>query len=126
MSLNNTRMKAMVDTELALSTHHNYVAFSTNGSSENTYCPRLAVTWSTPTEADPYEPSNTALLTLSPTHPSGTLTPTHWATAAAGTNGVADLDTIWIPVTDPDPIITVGSSATIAIGALKPLSADRV
>lgn len=126
MALTNARMKAMVDAELANASFHNFIAYSTNGTSENANCPRQAATWSTPAAADPYEPANTADITCSPTHSTSTLTITHWATAAGGTNGTADLNTIWMPVTDPDPIVTVGGSFTAAAGALKPVKADRI
>lgn len=125
MALTNARVKAMVDTELALPAH-DFIAYSTNGTSESADCPRRPVTFSTPTAADPYEPSNTTDVTCSPTHTTGTQTITHWATAASGTNGAADLGTIWIPVTDPDPIVTVGGSFTAAAGSLRPVRADRI
>lgn len=126
MALTNARMKAMVDTELALSAH-SYIAFSENGTTETTKVARLAVSelggWTTPTAADPYEPANTSAGQTDVASGDGTMT--HWATCASGTEGTADLGTIWIPISGTDPAFVTGGRLSIAAGALKPCVLDR-
>lgn len=126
MGASDARMKVMIDTELALITH---IGYSTNGSSEHTLAElaRTAVStlggWTTPTAANPYEPSNASAGDSAAYSGASNITITHYAGFSASAAGTQH--TIWIPITDPDPVLVTGGKLSHAANALKPLRGTR-
>lgn len=122
MGASNDRLKVMIDTELANITH---IGYSTDGATECSIMARTAVSslggWTTPTAANPYEPSNASAGESAAATGGGTIT--HYAGFSAATAGTRH--TVWIPVTDPDPVLVTGGKLSIAANALKPLKGTR-
>lgn len=122
MALTNARMKAVIDAELATGTH---IGYSTNGTSETSILARTAVStlggWTTPSAANPYEPSNASAGESAEATGGGTIT--HFAVFTASTGGTQLTE--WIPVTDPDPVLVTGGKLSIAANALKPVKGTR-
>jgi hypothetical protein len=124
MALTNARMKAVIDAELANMTH---IGYSTNGTSEHTLSElaRTAVPggWTTPSAANPYEPSNASAGESAAYSGASQITITHYACFSAATAGTQHTE--WIPITDPDPVLVTGGKLTIAANALKPVKMTR-
>lgn len=100
----------------------NYVAWSTNGSSETSALARLAVGstgWAAATNATPSVKANSLALTSAPATSAATITHSAVFTASSGGTQVTD----WTPITDgasPTPrALSIGDRLTVAVGALR-------
>lgn len=96
-------------------TSGDYIAYSTNGTSEWAGLARTAIgSWSAPTAATPSAVSNTAALTSAAATAAGTVT--HFAVVSAASGGTQRTD--WTTFSQ-SKTLAVGDRATHAVGAIQ-------
>lgn len=96
--------QSTLDTLFPTSGATDYIAYSTNGTSETGILARTAVGatgWAAATAATPSVKSNNTLLTTAPASGSGTIT--HWAIYSASSGGTQRVD--WTPLTTPRAVV---------------------
>lgn len=110
--ITNAEAKTTLDARF---TTGDYVAYSTNGTSEaTTVMDRTAITWGTATTADPAVKSNSAAMTSAAAKGSGTIT--HFAVFSAATAGTQRTD--WTALASSKTVAD-GDTLTWAAGALQ-------
>ena len=115
--LTTTESQATLDARFPTSGATDYVAYSTNGSSEFAGLARTAVGatgWAAATAADPSVKANGSALTTATASSAGTVT--HFAVFTASSGGTQRTD--WTALT-ASKTLAIGDSATWAVGALK-------
>lgn len=115
--LSTTEAQATLDARFPTTGATDYVAYSTNATSEFSGLARTAVGatgWAAATAADPSVKSNAAALTTATATVAGTVT--HFAIFSASTGGTQRTD--WTALTT-SKAFAIGDSASWAIGALK-------
>lgn len=113
----NAESVATLDARFPTTGATDYVAWSTDGSTETGILARTAVGatgWASATNADPSVKANGAALTTAASTGGGTVT--HYAIYTASTGGTQRTD--WTALDTPRAILT-GDQLSIAIGALK-------
>ena len=100
----------------AAATNVTHVAWSENGSTEaHAKIARTAVTLKSATVANPSVVANNGALTSAGAASGGTAS--HWAFAASGVGGTADLQTTWVALTNSQ-VFSTGGKLTVADGEL--------
>lgn len=115
--LTNAESQATLDLRFPVTGGTDYVAYSSNGTSETAVLARTAVGatgWAAATNADPSVKANANALTTATA--TGAATITHAAVYSASTGGTQR--TVWKALTSPRTVDT-GDTLTIAVGALR-------
>jgi hypothetical protein len=120
--LTTTESQATLDARFPTTGATDYIAYSTNGTSETAIMARTAIGatgWSAATAADPSVKANANALTSAAASGSGTLS--HWCIYSASTGGTQRTDwtvfgTTGSPVTKA---VTSGDTVSHAIGVIK-------
>lgn len=115
--LTNAESVATLDARFPTSGGTDYIAYSTNGTSEFAGMARTSIGatgWAAATNADPSVKANNAALTSAAASSGGTVT--HFAIFSASTGGTQRTD--WTPLSSSRTVST-GDTLTWAIGALQ-------
>lgn len=116
MAISQTTRQAMLDGQFPTTGGGDYIAYSTNGTSEASVFTRTAVGatgWAAATAASPSVKANASSLTTAAAASGGTVT--HFAVFSASTSGTQKTD--WQALTSSRTVVT-GDVLTWAAGAL--------
>jgi len=116
MPLTQARRQALLNQEFPISGATDYIAYSTNGTSETSAVARTAIGatgWASATAANPSTKSNNASLTSAPATAIAALT--HFAVFGAASGGTQKTE--WEALANPRTL-AVGETVTWAIGEL--------
>ena len=117
MGMTNAEAKATLDARFPTTGAGDYIAYSTNGTSETGSLARTAIGatgWSAATTADPSVKANANTLTSA--NASGAITVTHWCVYSASSGGTQRTE--WDSLDTPRTLAS-GEAGQWAAGALK-------